>query len=82
MDERVTNPWSGKSAEDVMVELLHQLRAPIHTVAGALSMLKSSDQLSPEQKQQVIDLALNSALRAQAVVNSISQYWAERDTDQ
>ena len=78
MNEPAINRWVGKSAEDILAEFLHQLRAPIYTVAGSLSVLKSEDQLSPEQVQQMIDLALSSALRARDVINSLDQYMSEK----
>ena len=79
MNETSLNRWSGKSAEDVLAEALHQLRAPIHTAVGSLNVLRSAEavQLSPEQTQQMIDLGLRSALRAKDVIDAISQYLAE-----
>ena len=84
MDERVVNRWAGKSAEDILAEVLHQLRAPIHTAVGSLNVLQSADavQLSAEQIQQVIDLGLRSALRAKEVIDAISLYIAEKPNDQ
>jgi signal transduction histidine kinase len=81
MNEPAINRWVGKSAEDVLAESLHQLRAPIHTLTGSLSVLKSFDKLSAEQVQQMIDLALQSALHARDVINSLDQYMSEKQKD-
>jgi signal transduction histidine kinase len=81
MDETAANHWVGKSAEDILAELVHHLRAPLHAAAGSLRVLKSAEQLSPEQTQQMIDLALRSALYARDVINSISQYRLENQND-
>jgi len=82
MHESAVNPWAGKSAEDILAELVHQLRAPLHAAAGSLSVLKSANELSPEQNQQMIDLALRCALYARDIVNSISQHMFENQSDQ
>lgn len=80
MDEFV-NSWVGKSAEDVLGEVLHYLRAPVATALGSLNVLKSVDGLSAEQTQQVIELGWSGASRAQDVVDAISQYMAEKQKD-
>jgi signal transduction histidine kinase len=82
MDETAANHWVGKSAEDILAELVHHLRAPLHAAAGSLNVLKSVEGLSAEQTQQVIDLGLRSALRAQEVIDAISQYMAEKQEHQ
>jgi methyl-accepting chemotaxis protein len=78
MDEFV-NQWVGKSAEDVLAESYHEIRNPISITAGYLSVLKSADHLSltAEQVQQYIELALNHALKAQTIVDSVHQYMNE-----
>jgi hypothetical protein len=78
MDEFV-NQWAGKSAEDVLAESYHEIRNPISITAGYLSVLKSADHLSltAEQVQQYIDLALDHALKAQTIVDSVYQYMNE-----
>ena len=81
MNEPAINRWVGKSAEDVLAEALHQLRAPIHTLTGSLGVLKSFDKLSVEQVQQMIDLALQSALHARDVINSLDRYMSEKQKD-
>jgi hypothetical protein len=83
MDEPTINSWKGKSAEEVLAEVLHQLRAPVHTTVGCLNVLKSADEvpLSAEQTQQMIDLGLQSALRVKDVIDSISLYMAEKQND-
>ena len=83
MDEPAANRWSGKSAEYILAEVLHQLRAPVHTTVGALTVLKSADAvpLSAEQTQQMIDLGLQSALRVKDVIDSVSLFIAEKQND-
>jgi hypothetical protein len=84
MDEPTVNPWAGKSAEYILAEVLHQLRAPVHTTIGALTVLKSADAvaLSTEQTQQMIELGLRSALHMKNTIDSISLYLAEQQSDQ
>ena len=77
MDEATSNRWAGKSAKYILADVLHQLRAPIHTVVGSLTVLKTVDQLTVEQTQQMIDLGLNSARRAKDVIDAISRYMSE-----
>jgi hypothetical protein len=79
MNESALNRWTGRSAEDILAECLHQLRAPIHSIVGSLTMLKSANQLSDEQIRQMMDLALSSALRARDVIASLDQYMSEKD---
>jgi hypothetical protein len=78
MDGPTANRWAGKPAEEVLGEAVHQLRAPIHAAVGSLSMLKLLDQLSAKQTQEMIQLALDSALRAKEVIDAISLYTTER----
>jgi len=84
MNELSLNRWSGKSTEDVLAESFHEIREQISPAVGYLSILKSANQLSlsAEQTQQYIDLALNYALRAQDIVNSVYQYMDEKRKDQ
>lgn len=79
MDELIANPWTGKSAEDVLAESFHEIRNPISIAVGYLSVLKSASNLSltAEQIQEYTELALNHALKAQTIVNSIYQYMNE-----
>jgi hypothetical protein len=80
MSEPSLNRWSGKSTEDILAESFHEMREQISPAVGYLSILKSADQLSlsAEQIQQYIESALNNALRAQEIVNSVYQYMNER----
>ena len=84
MDETAANRWFGKSAEYILAEVLHQLRAPVHATVGALTVLKSADAapLSAEQTQQIIDLGLQSVLRVKDVIDAVSLYMAEKQNDQ
>ena len=79
MDEPIANPWTGKSAEVVLAESFHEIRNPISIAAGYLSVLKSANNLSltAEQIQHYIELALNHALKAQTIVDSVYQYMNE-----
>lgn len=81
MSESAIYRWSGKSAEDLLAEFLHHIRNPIYVAAGSLRVLKSEDQLSPEQIQQMIDLAFRSTARAREVIESLSQYLSETRKD-
>jgi phospho-acceptor domain-containing protein len=79
MDEAAVNPWTGKSAEDVLAESYHEIRNPISITAGYLSVLTSANHLAltAEQVQHYIELALNHALKAQTIVDSVYQYMNE-----
>ena len=79
MDESAVNPWAGKSAEDVLAESYHEIRNPISITAGYLRVLKSANHLAltAEQVQHYIELALNHALKAQTIVDSVYQYMNE-----
>ena len=81
MNESAINNWTGKSAEEILAQVLHQLRTPIHAVVGSLEVLKTVDQLSAEQTRQMIELGLTNALRAKDVIDAISLYMAERQND-
>jgi light-regulated signal transduction histidine kinase (bacteriophytochrome) len=80
MDKPAVNPWAGKSAEDVLEESYHEIRNPVSIAAGYLAILKSANDLSltTEQVQQYIELALNHALKAQTIVDSVYQYMNEK----
>ena len=82
MDEPIANRWTGKSTELALTESLHYLRNPVYTLVGSLSVLRSVNQLSPEQTQQMLDLAWQSATRMQEVIEAMSQYVAEKYKDQ
>ena len=83
MDKPAVNPWAGKSAEDVLAESYHKIRNPVSIAAGYLAILKSANDLSltTEQVQQYIELALNHALKAQTIVDSVYQYMHEARKD-
>jgi hypothetical protein len=80
MDESAVNRWIGKSAKDVLTESYHEIRNPISITAGYLAVLKSANDLSltAEQVQYYIELALNHALKAQTIVDSVYQYMNEQ----
>ena len=80
MNEPAVNPWTGKTAEDVLAESCHQIRNPVSLVAGYLHVLKSAGQLalSAEQVQEYIELALRYAVEAQDIVDSVYRYINER----
>jgi len=82
MNESTTNHWTGKSTEFVLTESLHQLRAPIHTLIGSLTVIRSVDSLSPEQAQQMLDLAWQSAVRMKDVIDAMSLYVNDKYKDQ
>jgi len=73
MDEPAVNRWAGKSAEDVLAISFHELRNPILRMAGYLSVLKSME-LSEEQTRHIIDEALNCALSAKDIVETVYHY--------
>jgi signal transduction histidine kinase len=72
-----TNRWHGKSAEYVLTKSFHEIRDPIIRIAGYLNVLKSAD-LSEEQLKHFIDEALNCAVSAKEVVDSVYQYVKEK----
>lgn len=74
------NRWIGKSAEDVLAESFHELRNPILLITGYLNVIKSTE-LSEEQRQQLIDEALNRALSAKDIVETVYQYMNEKGKD-
>jgi len=80
MDKPDINHWTGKSTEHVLSVSFHELRGPIYNMTGYLNVLKSMD-LSAEQAQHFIDLALNYALQAKEVVDSVYQYMNDQRTD-
>ena len=81
MDKPDMNRWVGKSTEYVLSRSFHELRGPIYNMAGYLNVLKSAD-LTVEQAQHFIDLALNLALNAKEVVESVYQYMNDQRTDE
>lgn len=82
MNEPAANRWIGKSAEDVLAESYHEIRDPIYNAGGFLNVLKSVNQLSPEEVQQYIELSLNYVLQAQDIVKSVYDYMNEKRKDQ
>jgi predicted kinase len=80
MNELSINRWAGKSTEDVLAESYHELRGRIVNATGYLNVLKAI-QLSPEEAQHYIDLALKHALSAQDIVDSVYQYMNEKSKD-
>jgi len=77
MDKMDVNRWSGKSAEDVLAESFHEIRNPIILIAGYLNVLKSTE-VSDEYARHFLDLALNYALSANDIVDSVYQYMNEQ----
>jgi hypothetical protein len=77
MMESNANRWDGKSAEDVLAESFHELRNPIFIMTGYLSVIKSME-LPDEQKQYLLDEALNCALSAKDIVEAVYQYMNEK----
>lgn len=75
--ESNANRWDGKSAEDVLAESFHELRNPIFIMTGYLSVIKSME-LPDEQKQYLLDEALNCALSAKDIVEAVYQYMNEK----
>ena len=73
MDTSDINRWSGKSAEAVLAESFREIRNPIILIAGYLNVLKSTD-VSEEQARHFLDLALNYALSANDIVDSVYKY--------
>ncbi len=77
MDKPDINRWSGKSADYVLSQSFHEIRNPVVRMAGYLSMLRSAD-LTEEQTRRFIDAALNCALSAKDIVDSVYQYINEQ----
>ena len=69
--------WIGKPAEDVLAESFHELRDPILLLTGYLSVIKSTE-LPDEQRQHLIDEALNRAFSAKGIVEAVYQYMNEK----
>jgi hypothetical protein len=72
--------FSGKSNEEVLSLFFHEIRSPVSIVAGHLSMLKIAD-LSNEDAQKLIDIALKGILVIQDNVNNVFQYLDEQRKD-
>jgi signal transduction histidine kinase len=75
------NLWIEKSAEDVLAEAFHEMRNPIYNAVDYLNVLKSVE-LSAEEEQQYVNVALNYALYAQKIIESVYQYMNENRKDQ
>ena len=80
MDETTPNRWAGKSAEDVLAESFHEIRNPIVLLNGYLGLLKSTD-LSKEDTQRFLDMALDCATKANEIVDSVYHYIGEENKD-
>lgn len=76
MDEPTPNRWAGKSAEDVLAISFHEIRNPILRMTGYLSVLNSKE-LPEDQKRQLLEEALNCALSAKDLVETVYQYMNE-----
>ena len=80
MEEFDKNRWSGKSTDEVLTRSFHEIRNPIVKLNGYLGVLKSVN-LSKEETQRFIDLALDCAISANDIVDSVYQYIKEHIKD-
>ena len=77
MDEADTNRWRGKSQDKVLNLYFHEIRNNVLSMTGYLNVIKSM-KLYEEQTQHIIDDALNCALSAKDIVDTVYQYMEEQ----
>ena len=80
-EEQVEIDFSGKSTEEVLSLFFHEIKSPVQIVAGHLSMLKIAE-LSQEDTQKFINIALKSALFIRDNVSQVLQYLDEQSKNQ
>lgn len=71
--ESVRNERAAKDAEqrknDLIVYLAHDLKTPLTSVIGYLTLLKDEKEISPELQNKYMGIALNKAQRLEELIN-------------
>ena len=69
------NKQAAREAEDKQNELVmylaHDIRTPLTTVIGYLSLLSEAPDMPPEQKKKYTEIALNKAERLEKLINEL-----------
>jgi signal transduction histidine kinase len=79
-EEYIEFDFSGKSNEEILSLFFHEIRSPIASLAGYLSMLKLEG-LREEDTRKFIDIASKLALFVQENVNDVFRYLDEQRKD-
>ena len=58
-----------KRKDDMIVYLAHDLKTPLTSVIGYLSLLRDEPQISPETRAKYVGIALDKALRLEDLIN-------------
>ncbi len=58
-----------KRKDDMIVYLAHDLKTPLTSVIGYLSLLRDEPQISPESRAKYVGIALDKALRLEELIN-------------
>ncbi len=58
-----------KRKDDMIVYLAHDLKTPLTSVIGYLSLLRDEPQISPETRAKYVGIALDKALRLEELIN-------------
>jgi len=78
-EENVESYFSGKSNEEIIFMFLHEIRAPLASAVGYLTMLNLAE-LSEDKTKEFINLALKNVLKVHGHANKVSDYLiAQRD---
>lgn len=61
--------YAEQQKNDLIVYLAHDLKTPLTSVIGYLSLLEESPELSPEQRSKYVGIALEKAFRLEQLIN-------------